>query len=47
MPAIQGFVVMTGGRPSVVMEAALKGAKAANGETIGILPSKLKGVPLC
>jgi len=41
--AKEGFVVMTGGRPYGVMEAALRGAKAANGETIGILPSKLKG----
>ena len=41
--ATQGFIVMTGGRPSGVMEAALKGAKVANGETIGILPSKSKG----
>jgi uncharacterized protein (TIGR00725 family) len=40
--AQQGFVVMTGGRRSGVMEAALKGAKEANGETVAILPSKNK-----
>lgn len=41
--AKEGFVVMTGGRRSGVMEAALTGAKEENGETVGILPSKLKG----
>jgi len=32
--AKEGFVVMTGGRRSGVMEAALKGAKEENGETV-------------
>lgn len=36
--AKKGYVTLTGGRPSGVMEAALKGAKKADGETIGILP---------
>lgn len=31
--------MLTGGRASGVMEAAMKGAKAAGGTTIGILPS--------
>ena len=34
----KGFVTLTGGRSSGVMEAALKGAKDAGGETLGILP---------
>jgi uncharacterized protein (TIGR00725 family) len=35
----KGYVTLTGGRPSGVMEAALKGAKDAGGQTLGILPS--------
>ena len=35
----KGYVTLTGGRRSGVMEAALKGAKEAGGSTIGILPS--------
>jgi uncharacterized protein (TIGR00725 family) len=37
--AENGCVTLTGGRPSGVMEAALKGAKDAGGPTLGILPS--------
>lgn len=33
---------MTGGRPFGVMEAGLKGAKDSAGETVAIVPSKLK-----
>ncbi|WP_293129539.1 TIGR00725 family protein [Microcoleus sp. bin38.metabat.b11b12b14.051] len=33
-----GWILLTGGRNSGVMDAANKGAKAANGLTIGILP---------
>ncbi len=36
--ADQGWVTLTGGRPAGVMEAANRGAKAANGLTVGILP---------
>jgi uncharacterized protein (TIGR00725 family) len=35
-----GFYVLTGGRASGVMEAAMKGAKSAGGITIGILPTE-------
>ena len=35
----QGFVVLTGGRNSGVMEAASKGASEAGGTTMGVLPS--------
>lgn len=38
--AEEGFIVLTGGRASGVMEAALKGAKSAGGITMGILPSE-------
>lgn len=34
-----GWVLLTGGRNEGVMDAASKGAKAANGLTVGILPS--------
>ncbi|SMO69161.1 hypothetical protein SAMN06265219_1083 [Gracilimonas mengyeensis] len=37
--AQEGYLVLTGGRASGVMESAMKGAKAAGGTTIGILPS--------
>ncbi|MGM0589683.1 MAG: cytochrome [Bacteroidota bacterium] len=36
--AQEGWTVLTGGRNQGVMEAALKGAKEAQGQTIGILP---------
>jgi uncharacterized protein (TIGR00725 family) len=36
--AERGWIVLTGGRPVGVMEAALRGAKRRNGLTIGILP---------
>lgn len=35
-----GFQILTGGRASGVMEAAMKGAKSADGTTIGILPTE-------
>ncbi len=34
------YIVLTGGRNCGVMEAALKGAKKAGGQTIGILPGE-------
>ena len=37
--AQHGWVLLTGGRNVGVMDAASKGAKAANGLTIGILPT--------
>jgi uncharacterized protein (TIGR00725 family) len=37
--AQEGWVLLTGGRNRGVMEAASRGAKAANGLTIGILPA--------
>lgn len=37
--ADQGWVLLTGGRNVGVMDAASQGAKAANGLTIGILPT--------
>ncbi len=38
--ATQGWIVLTGGRPFGVMEAASRGAKRVNGSlTIGILPT--------
>lgn len=36
--ASEGWVVLTGGRSFGVMDAAMKGARDANGLTIGILP---------
>ncbi|MBE9099418.1 TIGR00725 family protein [Vacuolonema iberomarrocanum] len=36
--ATAGWVVLTGGRNTGVMDAACRGAKAANGLTLGILP---------
>lgn len=38
--AQQGWVLLTGGRNVGVMDAASRGAKAANGLTIGILPAR-------
>lgn len=37
--AQQGWILLTGGRNVGVMDAASKGAKFANGLTLGILPS--------
>lgn len=37
--ATQGWVLLTGGRNTGVMDAASKGAKAAGGLTVGILPT--------
>jgi len=37
--AQQGWILLTGGRNTGVMDAASKGAKSSNGLTIGILPS--------
>lgn len=37
--AIEGWVLLTGGRKSGVMDAASQGAKAAGGLTVGILPN--------
>ncbi|MBD1935192.1 MULTISPECIES: TIGR00725 family protein [Cyanophyceae] len=37
--AKEGWVLLTGGRNAGVMDTASKGAKAANGLTIGILPT--------
>lgn len=36
--AEQGWILLTGGRAVGVMDAASRGAKQANGLTIGILP---------
>jgi len=36
--AQQGWILLTGGRNTGVMDAASRGAKSANGLTIGILP---------
>jgi uncharacterized protein (TIGR00725 family) len=38
--ANEGWVVLTGGRNRGVMDAANRGAKAAGGLTVGILPTK-------
>lgn len=40
--ADRGYVVLTGGRKSGVMETGLKGAKDAGGLTIGVLPFQQK-----
>jgi uncharacterized protein (TIGR00725 family) len=37
--ALKGWVLLTGGRPHGVMQAAAEGAKSAGGLTLGILPS--------
>ncbi|MBW4521324.1 MAG: TIGR00725 family protein [Scytolyngbya sp. HA4215-MV1] len=37
--ALDGWVVLTGGRNTGVMDAACRGAKSAHGLTIGILPT--------
>lgn len=37
--ATQGWVLLTGGRNTGVMDAASKGAKASGGLTVGILPT--------
>ena len=38
--AQEGWVLLTGGRDAGVMDAACRGAKSANGLTIGILPTE-------
>lgn len=38
--ALEGWVIVTGGRDSGVMNAASRGAKSAGGLTVGILPTK-------
>jgi uncharacterized protein (TIGR00725 family) len=40
--ADEGWIVLTGGRNRGVMDAVSKGAKAAGGLTVGILPTKDK-----
>ena len=37
--ALAGWIVLTGGRNTGVMDAACRGAKSADGLTIGILPT--------
>ncbi len=37
--AQQGWILLTGGRKAGVMEAALQGAKASQGLTVGVLPT--------
>lgn len=37
--AQEGWILLTGGRNTGVMDAASRGAKAANGLTLGILPT--------
>lgn len=37
--AVEGWVLLTGGRSEGVMEAATRGARAEGGLTVGILPS--------
>src|SRR3954464_2968422 len=37
--ALEGWVVLTGGRAFGVMDAAMKGAKEIDGLTIGVLPN--------
>ena len=41
--AAEGWVLLTGGRASGVMEAACRGAREAGGLTIGVLPSEDAG----
>jgi uncharacterized protein (TIGR00725 family) len=41
--ADKGWVTLTGGRPSGVMEAALRGARRRNGLTVGVLPGNVAG----
>jgi uncharacterized protein (TIGR00725 family) len=38
--ALEGWVLLTGGRNAGVMDAACRGAKAAGGLTVGILPGE-------
>ena len=42
--AKQGWVLLTGGRNVGVMDAVSKGAKSADGLTIGILPGEIRMV---
>jgi uncharacterized protein (TIGR00725 family) len=39
MIALEGWVLLNGGRPSGVMEATAKGARENGGITVGVLPS--------
>lgn len=38
--AEEGWIVLTGGRSFGIMESAMKGAREANGLTIGVLPTE-------
>ncbi len=42
--AAEGWIVLTGGRPGGVMDAASRGAREAGGLVLGILPSERGGV---
>jgi len=42
--AAEGWIVLTGGRPDGVMDAASRGAHDAGGLVLGILPSECGGV---
>jgi uncharacterized protein (TIGR00725 family) len=39
LAARQGWIIITGGRPAGVMQAALRGTKAGGGLSLGIIPS--------
>lgn len=44
LAAKDGWVVLTGGRDTGTMKAALEGAKSENGLTVGILPNGGSGI---